>query len=77
MPLRVDRSQASGSGAPPFIGRITKQRAYPGGEIYLAPRLHPELSEIELYVVSSHLPGLDAGVYHFNPGMYRYGFYER
>ena len=47
---------------------ITKQRAYPGGEIYFrAAACTGALYEIELYVVSSDLRGLDAGVYHFNP----------
>ena len=47
---------------------ITKQRAYPGGEIYFrAAACTGALYEIELYVVSSDLPGLDAGAYHFNP----------
>src|SRR6266851_8397850 len=50
-----------------FSAGITKQRAYPGGEIYFrAAACTGALYEIELYVVSSHLPGLDAGVYHFN-----------
>jgi len=47
---------------------ITKQRAYPGGEIYFrAAACTGALYEIELYVVSGDLPDLDAGVYHFNP----------
>jgi SagB-type dehydrogenase family enzyme len=51
-----------------FSAGITKQRAYPGGEIYFrAAACTGALYEIELYVVSSGLPGLDAGVYHFNP----------
>jgi len=51
-----------------FSAGITKQRAYPGGEIYFrAAACTGALYEIELYVVSSDLPGLDAGVYHFNP----------
>src|SRR5437763_2730653 len=50
-----------------FSAGITKQRAYPGGEIYFrAAACTGALYEIELYVVSSDLPGLDAGVYHFN-----------
>ena len=28
---------------------------------------HRSIYEIELYVVASGLPGLNAGVYHFNP----------
>src|SRR5947199_3095833 len=51
-----------------FSAGITKQRAYPGGEIYFrAAACTGALYEIELYVASSDLPGLDAGVYHFNP----------
>ncbi|MBI3477309.1 MAG: SagB/ThcOx family dehydrogenase [Acidobacteria bacterium] len=51
-----------------FSAGITKQRAYPGGEIYFrAAACTGALYEIELYVVSSDLSGLDAGVYHFNP----------
>src|SRR5438874_5262961 len=50
-----------------FSAGITKERAYPGGEIYFrAAACTGALYEIELYVVSSDLPGLDAGVYHFN-----------
>ncbi|MGA2356599.1 MAG: SagB/ThcOx family dehydrogenase [Terriglobales bacterium] len=51
-----------------FSAGITKQRAYPGGEIYFrAAACTGALYEIELYVVTGDLPGLDAGVYHFNP----------
>jgi SagB-type dehydrogenase family enzyme len=51
-----------------FSVGITKQRAYPGGEIYFrAAACTGALYEIELYVVTGDLPGLDAGVYHFNP----------
>src|SRR5216110_76947 len=51
-----------------FSAGITRQRAYPGGEIYFrAAACTGALYEIELYVVSSDLAGLDAGVYHFNP----------
>src|SRR6266568_805719 len=51
-----------------FSAGITKQRAYPGGEIYFrAAACTGALYEIELYIVTSELPGLDAGVYHFNP----------
>src|SRR5438046_5275760 len=50
-----------------FSAGITKQRAYPGGEVYFrTAACTGALYEIELYVVSSDLPGLDAGVYHFN-----------
>ncbi len=51
-----------------FSAGITRQRAYPGGEIYFrAAACTGALYEIELYLVTSDLPGLDAGVYHFNP----------
>src|SRR6476646_5480040 len=51
-----------------FSAGITKQRAYPGGEIYFrAAACTGALYEIELYVVTGDLPGLEAGVYHFNP----------
>jgi len=51
-----------------FSAGITKQRAYPGGEIHFrAAACTGALYEIELYLVSGDLPGLDAGVYHFNP----------
>ena len=51
-----------------FSAGITKQRAYPGGEIYFrAAACTGALYEIELYLVSGDLSGLDAGVYHFNP----------
>jgi SagB-type dehydrogenase family enzyme len=51
-----------------FSAGITRQRAYPGGEIYFrAAACTGALYEIELYVVTGDLKGLDAGVYHFNP----------
>ncbi len=51
-----------------FSAGITKQRKYPGGEVYFrAAACTGALYEIELYVVTGDLPGLDAGVYHFNP----------
>ena len=51
-----------------FSAGITKQRKYPGGEIYFrAAACTGALYEIELYVVAGELNGLDAGVYHFNP----------
>ncbi len=51
-----------------FSAGITKQRKYPGGEIYFrAAACTGALYEIELYLVSGDLDGLDAGVYHFNP----------
>jgi SagB-type dehydrogenase family enzyme len=51
-----------------FSAGITKQRVYPGGETYFrAAACTGALYEIELYVVSSDLQGLDSGIYHFNP----------
>src|SRR5271170_1864067 len=51
-----------------FSAGITKQRAHPGGEVYFrAAACTGALYEIELYVVTGDLKGLDAGVYHFNP----------
>jgi SagB-type dehydrogenase family enzyme len=51
-----------------FSAGITKQRKYAGGEIYFrAAACTGALYEIELYVVTGALKGLDAGVYHFNP----------
>ena len=51
-----------------FSAGITKQRTHPGGEIYFrAAACTGALYEIELYVVTGNLAGLDAGVYHFNP----------
>jgi SagB-type dehydrogenase family enzyme len=51
-----------------FSAGITKQRKHPGGETYFrAAACTGALYEIELYVVTRDLKGLDAGVYHFNP----------
>jgi SagB-type dehydrogenase family enzyme len=51
-----------------FSAGITRQRAHPGGEIYFrAAACTGALYEIELYVVTRDLKGLDAGVYHFSP----------
>jgi SagB-type dehydrogenase family enzyme len=51
-----------------FSAGITKQRKYPGGEIYFrAAACTGALYEIELYVVTGDLEALNAGVYHFNP----------
>jgi SagB-type dehydrogenase family enzyme len=51
-----------------FSAGITKQRAFPGREIYFrAAACTGALYEIELYLVTGDLSGLDAGVYHFNP----------
>jgi SagB-type dehydrogenase family enzyme len=51
-----------------FSAGITKQRAYPRGEIYFrAAACTGALYEIELYLITGDLTDLDAGVYHFNP----------
>jgi SagB-type dehydrogenase family enzyme len=51
-----------------FSAGITKERKSPGGEIYFrAAACTGALYEIELYVIAGDVPGLDAGVYHFNP----------
>ena len=51
-----------------FSAGITKHRKSPGGEIYFrAAACTGALYEIEVYVVTGDLAGLDAGVYHFNP----------
>ena len=51
-----------------FSAGITKHRTYPGGEIYFrAAACTGALYEIELYLVADDLPGLEAGVHHFNP----------
>ena len=47
---------------------ITRQRKYPGGEIYFrAAACTGALYEVELYVVCGDLANLPAGVYHFAP----------
>ncbi len=51
-----------------FSAGITKEREHPAGRTYFrAAACTGALYEIELYVVTGDLPGLDAGVYHFNP----------
>jgi SagB-type dehydrogenase family enzyme len=48
---------------------ITKTKKYPGGEIaFRAASCTGALYEIDLYVVCQDLSGLEAGVYHFDPG---------
>lgn len=52
-----------------FSAGITRRKTYPGGEIFFrAASCTGALYEIELYLVCGELPGLAAGVYHFNPG---------
>src|ERR1700675_2815933 len=47
---------------------ITRQRKYPGGEIYFrAAACTGALYEVELYLVGGDLANLPAGVYHFAP----------
>jgi SagB-type dehydrogenase family enzyme len=51
-----------------FSAGITKQRQYPGGELYFrAAACTGALYEVELYLVCRSLPELEAGVYHFTP----------
>ncbi len=51
-----------------FSAGITRQRKYPGGEIYFrAAACTGALYEIELYLVCGNLQNLEAGVYHFGP----------
>ena len=47
---------------------ITRQRKYPGGELYFrAAACTGALYEVELYLVCGDLVDLEAGVYHFAP----------
>lgn len=47
---------------------ITRQRKYSGGEIFFrAAACTGALYEVELYLISGDLAGLQAGVYHFAP----------
>ncbi|MGH9503409.1 MAG: SagB/ThcOx family dehydrogenase [Terriglobales bacterium] len=51
-----------------FSAGITKERAHPAGEFYFrAAACTGALYEIELYLVTGNLSGLEEGVYHFNP----------
>ena len=51
-----------------FSAGITKKEKYPGGEIYFrAAACTGALYHIDLYLVTSDIDGLDAGVYHFGP----------
>jgi SagB-type dehydrogenase family enzyme len=61
-----------------FSAGITRQRTSPGGELYFrAAACTGALYEIELYVVAGDLPGIDAGVYHFNPADVSLGLLRR
>jgi SagB-type dehydrogenase family enzyme len=51
-----------------FSAGLTRRVEIPSGPIYMrAASATGALYPIELYVVSGDLPGLEAGVYHFNP----------
>ena len=51
-----------------FSAGITKRMPYSGGEIFFrAAACTGALYHIDLYLVCSDLPGLEAGVYHFGP----------
>src|SRR4029077_10191373 len=62
---------------------ITRQRKYPGGEIYFrAAACTGALYEVELYLVCGGLADLEAGIYHFAPAEFglrklRAGDYRR
>jgi SagB-type dehydrogenase family enzyme len=48
---------------------VTRSKEYPGGVFYFrAAACAGALYPIEVYVVCGDIEGLDAGVYHFNPG---------
>ena len=52
-----------------FSAGITKRINYPGGDMpFRAAACTGALYHIELYLVCVDLPGLKAGVYHFDPG---------
>ena len=53
-----------------FSAGITKRLNFPWGDMpFRAAACTGALYHIELYVVCGDLPGLEAGVYHFDPGM--------
>ncbi|MBI4081875.1 MAG: SagB/ThcOx family dehydrogenase [Candidatus Lambdaproteobacteria bacterium] len=52
-----------------YAAGVTRKRSYAGRDFHFrAAACTGALYEIELYVVWGELPGLAAGVYHFNPG---------
>ena len=52
-----------------YSAGVTKEKKYPGGSIYFrAAACAGALYPIETYVVCGDIDGLEAGVYHFNPG---------
>lgn len=54
-----------------FSAGITKRKTYARGEILLrAASCTGALYEIEVYIVCQDLPGLSAGVYHFDPAKF-------
>ena len=52
-----------------FCAGLTKKKSYPGGGEYhfRAAACAGALYPIEIYIVSTDIPGLEAGIYHFNP----------
>jgi SagB-type dehydrogenase family enzyme len=51
-----------------YSAGITRQRQFPGGEIYFrAAACTGALYEVELYVACGQMQGLDSGLYHFDP----------
>jgi SagB-type dehydrogenase family enzyme len=52
-----------------YSAGVTKEKNYPGGRIYFrAAACAGALYPVEVYVVCGPIEGLEAGVYHFNPG---------
>jgi SagB-type dehydrogenase family enzyme len=52
-----------------YSAGVTKHKTYPGGELYFrAAACAGALYPTEVYVVCGDIDGLEAGVYHFNPG---------
>jgi SagB-type dehydrogenase family enzyme len=52
-----------------YSAGVTKHKTYPGGELYFrAAACAGALYPTEVYVVCGDIEGLEAGVYHFNPG---------
>jgi SagB-type dehydrogenase family enzyme len=52
-----------------YSAGVTKHKTYPGGELYFrAAACAGALYPTEVYVICGDIDGLEAGVYHFNPG---------
>ena len=52
-----------------YSAGVTKKKTYPGGEVFFrAAACAGARYPTEVYVVCGELEGLEAGVYHFNPG---------